>query len=69
MSGEFDYIRAHYGVPAKRGMRVTVKGKPGKIINARLASLVVRLVGEAYGRPYHPTDPDLVYGEPTGKPP
>lgn len=69
MSGEFDYIRAFYGVPAKKGLRVTVNGKPGKIISARSARVVVRLDGEKHGRPYHPTDPGLVYGETPGKPP
>lgn len=39
---QFDYIRAYYGVPAKRGMRVRVNGQTGKILSARYGQLKVR---------------------------
>lgn len=36
------WIRDHYGVPAKRGLRVTVDGRPGEIIGSTGAHLRVR---------------------------
>ncbi|GAA1208823.1 hypothetical protein [Prauserella alba] len=38
-----DYIRRHYGVPAKRGSRVVVDGLPGTITGFRDQYLLVRL--------------------------
>ena len=55
------YVRNHYRVPAKRGGRVTYKGKPGAITGARGPHVRIRLDGEKHARPYHPTDPDLTY--------
>lgn len=53
---EFSYIRRYYGVPAKRGMRVTYQGKPGVITGTSGPHLRVRLDGEKNSLPYHPSD-------------
>jgi hypothetical protein len=59
------YIREYYGVPAKRGMRVTYSGsqatKTGVITSARGANLMIRIDGMKHPRPYHPTW-ELSYG-------
>ena len=57
-----EYIRNTYGVPAKRGMRVTAYGKPGVITGAKGAYIMVRLDGKTFSLPHHPTD-EIVYGE------
>lgn len=49
------YVRSYYGVPAKRGMRVTVDGRPGVIVSFPGASLGVRLDGQRHTIPAHPT--------------
>jgi len=50
-----DYIRKHYNVPAKVGMRVkTEKGK-GYIVGSCNAYLRIRLDGEKKSRVFHPT--------------
>lgn len=49
------YIRDYYRVPAKRGRRVTVDGRPGVITGARDARLTVRLDGDKHTTPCHPT--------------
>lgn len=49
------YIRDYYGVPAKRGGRVEVDGKPGRICGARGASLSVRFDGDKRSDKAHPT--------------
>lgn len=49
------YVRDYYRVPAKRGMRVTVDGKPGRIVRFPYASLGVRFDGEKFTTPCHPT--------------
>ena len=49
------YIRRHYGVPAKRGMRVSANGKPGTITGKRDAYLRIRLDGDKRSAPWHPT--------------
>lgn len=50
-------IREFYNVPAKRGMRVVVDGKPGVIVGSRSDSmhLNVRFDGIDYPLPVHPT--------------
>lgn len=50
-----DYIRSYYQVPAKKGMRVVVDGKPGVVTGACGASLRIRLDGEKHSAPWHPT--------------
>lgn len=54
-----EYISKAYGVPAKRGGRVeyTGDGKPvlGTIVSASGAHLNIRLDGQKYHFPYHPT--------------
>lgn len=50
------YIRDYYKVPAKRGMRVTVDGKPGVITaSARGPYIMVRFDGDKFSRAAHPT--------------
>src|SRR5690606_12323982 len=51
-------IRDHYGVPARRGMRVTVDGRPGVITSAERGGtlrLRVRLDGERRPVIAHPS--------------
>lgn len=57
MSGRlsFDYVRQRYGVPAKRGMRVTVDGKPGRITSGAGHYIRVRFDGETFSSFCHPT--------------
>lgn len=50
-----DYVRRYYKVPAKRGMRVTVDGKPGVITSFPGAYIAVRFDGTAHPKPCHPT--------------
>lgn len=50
-----EYIRRTYGVPAKRGMRVVIDGKPGRIVSSMGGYLRVRLDGELRPSNYHPT--------------
>ena len=50
----FDYVRAYYGVPARRGMRVTVDGKPGTITRGDGQYIRVRFDGEKHSRCCHP---------------
>jgi hypothetical protein len=54
------YIRKVYGVPAKRGQRVTCHGglntATGRISGASQAYIRVILDGETKSRLYHPTD-------------
>ena len=50
------YIRLFYGVPAKRGGRVTVNGKPGVITGSDDdACIKVRFDTDPYPRRCHPT--------------
>ena len=58
------WIRDHYGVPAKRGGRVEylpwegstdAPGRCGTITGASGPHLLIRLDGERHSRPYHPT--------------
>lgn len=49
------YIQFCYGVPAKRGMKVKVDGKPGTITHFLGAQIMVRFDGEKRSKPCHPT--------------
>lgn len=51
----FDYVREHYGVPAKRGKRVIADGKPGRITSADGARIRIRLDGNKQSTLWHPT--------------
>jgi hypothetical protein len=57
MSGyrSFDYVRRYYGVPAKRGMRVTVNGLPGRITSAAGQYIRVLFDGDTQSSLCHPT--------------
>jgi hypothetical protein len=50
-----EYVRTTYGVPAKRGMRVTVDGVPGVITSFRDGKIRVRFDGRRHSVPAHPT--------------
>lgn len=52
----FEYIRAHYGVPIKRGMGVKAYGSYGRIVGARGAYLRIRIDGQKIIENYHPVD-------------
>ena len=66
-----DYVRRWYGVPAKRGMRVTCDGKPGTLTCGDGAHIRVRLDGENRSEKWHPTwrvtyhtpEGDVSYGD------
>lgn len=60
-SSSFGYVRAYYGVPAKRGARVIADGKPGVITKGDGAHIRIRLDGEKHARPWHP---DVAHGLP-----
>lgn len=57
------YIRGWYHVPARRGGRVTWRGRPGKIVSSRGPHIRVRLDDRPHGACVilHPTDDDLAY--------
>lgn len=50
-----DYIRQHYGVPAKRGGRVKFDGQWATIVASDQQYLKVRLDGETRAIRIHPT--------------
>ena len=52
-----NYIRSTYGVPAKRGMRITVDGRAATIVGFERARayLRIRYDGERRSAPAHPT--------------
>ena len=50
------YIRKHYKIPAKRGMRVRVCDLLGTIIGSKFSYLKIHLDGEHATQLYHPTD-------------
>lgn len=50
-----DYVREAYGVPAKRGGRVTVDGRAGTITRAT-HYVWVRFDDAKHSRPFHPSD-------------
>lgn len=51
------YVRDYYGVPAKRGQRIIVDGRPGVItsFDRSGAHINVRLDGDKHPTPCHPT--------------
>lgn len=53
------YIRDTYGVPAKRGARVQYSGNgiaiQGTITSSRGPHILVRLDGDDFSVPFHPT--------------
>jgi hypothetical protein len=49
-----DYVRRRYGVPAKRGGRVTVDGRPG-VLASFTHRIHVRFDGDRLTTPCHPT--------------
>ena len=50
-----EYIREHYHVPAEMHRRVTVDGKPGVIVGAVDAHLLVLFDSGGFPAPAHPT--------------
>lgn len=59
-----DYIRTTYAVPAKKGGRVRYTGdkgpkgkgaREGTITGASGAHLRIRMDGDSFAQPYHPT--------------
>lgn len=64
MSGRYslDYVKEHYGVPVKRGLRVTAyDGRRGVVTAGDGQYVRVRLDGEKHSFRYHPFD--LEYGD------
>ena len=60
MKGGMEYIRATYGVPARRGARVVYTGDPkgprrGTIVGTSGPHIRVRLDGGDRAGKYHPT--------------
>ena len=51
----FAYVRQRYGVPAKRGMRVTADGKPGRITSGAGHYIRVLIDGDKHSSLWHPT--------------
>ena len=49
------YIREHYNVPAKRGMKVNAQGHNGVIVGSRGPYLRIRIEGEKNVLSFHPT--------------
>lgn len=49
------YARQYYKVPAKRGMRVVMDGKPGRITSFPGAYVNVRFDDAKFSVPCHPT--------------
>lgn len=49
------YIREHYKVPAKRGLKVIAQGQNGIIVAARGTYLRIRIQGEKNILSFHPT--------------
>ncbi|WP_198085431.1 polysaccharide deacetylase [Variovorax sp. E3] len=52
----FNDIASRFQVPARKGARVTVQGKPGTVTTARGTMVRVRLDGMRWSRPYAPDD-------------
>lgn len=49
------YVRMYYGVPARKGMRVTVDSRPGVITSFPGAYIAVLFDGARRAVPAHPT--------------
>lgn len=62
-----EYIRKHYNIPVKQGMRVRVCTILGTIIGTKFSYLKIRLDGEHVTQLYHPTD-NIEYLINTNKP-
>jgi hypothetical protein len=60
------YVRNYYKVPAKRGMRITIEGKPATIVGFRGPHLRLRIDGEKHIVSAHPTW-EITYPEGTKK--
>jgi hypothetical protein len=60
------YVHGRYQVPAKRGMRIAIEGKPAKIVGFRGAHLRLRIDGEKHIVSAHPTL-EITYPEGTKK--
>lgn len=54
MTSTMEWIRRHYGVPARHKMRIIYDGKPATIVGAGDASLRIRVDGERRILPTHP---------------
>ena len=55
----FDYIRNYYGVPASLGGRVRYNHREpilGTITGTSGPHILIKLDGERFSKPYHPTD-------------
>jgi hypothetical protein len=59
------YVRTYYGVPAKRGMRIAIQGKPATIVGFSGAHLRLRVDGEKHIVNAHPTW-EITYPETEG---
>ena len=49
-----DQIRRYYGVDVKRGQRITVDGRTGRVTSFRGMYLMVRFDGRKFSLPCHP---------------
>jgi len=49
-----EWIRRHYNVPAKRGMKVIAQGRKGIIVGSKGEYLRVRVEGEKNTISFHP---------------
>lgn len=49
------WIRDHYKVPAKRGMKVIAQGQRGTIVGSKNEYLRIRIEGEKNILSFHPT--------------
>jgi hypothetical protein len=55
----YEYVRNYYGVPAYVGVKVTVNGRTGVIVQPRAADQYVYILFDGDKRmtgPFHPTD-------------
>lgn len=50
-----EYIRQHYGIPAKRGLRIKFCGHPATITGSEDARLRIRIDGDDRSVIVHPT--------------
>jgi len=50
-----EYVRSYYGVPAKRGMRIVIDGRPATIVGFKNQYLRIRRDGEKRTAIAHPT--------------
>jgi len=64
----YEYIRTHYQVPAKRGMRVVVDGKYGRITGFQNQYILVKFDDARFSVPCHPTWRVVYLGKEPKKP-